>query len=68
MFGLPLLFMIVSSFKPDLQIFSDLTTIKAFLPIGDLSLDNYTGVFERVPFAQFMMNSVMISVLTVASG
>ncbi len=42
-FGLPLLFMIVSSFKPDLQIFSDLTSIRAFLPIGDLSLDNYAG-------------------------
>jgi multiple sugar transport system permease protein len=32
-FGLPLLFMIVSSFKPDLQIFSDLTSINAFLPV-----------------------------------
>ena len=56
--------MIISSFKPDLQIFADLTTIRAFLPTGDLTLDNYTGVFERVPFAQFMVNSIMISVLT----
>ena len=40
-FGLPLLFMIVSSFKPDIQIFADLTSIKAFLPVGDLSFDNY---------------------------
>jgi ABC-type glycerol-3-phosphate transport system permease component len=54
-FGLPLLFMIISSFKPDLEIFSDLTSIKAFLPVGDLNLDNYTGGFERVPFARFMM-------------
>jgi len=67
-FGLPLLFMIISSFKPDLQIFADLTTVKAFLPTGDLTLDNYTGVFERVPFAQFMVNSIMISVLTVGLG
>jgi multiple sugar transport system permease protein len=67
-FGLPLLFMIISSFKPDLQIFSDLTSVKAFLPTGDLTLDNYTGVFERVPFAQFMVNSIMISVLTVGLG
>ena len=35
-FGLPLVFMIVSSFKPDLQIFADLTSVKAFLPVGDL--------------------------------
>jgi multiple sugar transport system permease protein len=67
-FGLPLLFMIISSFKPDVQIFGDLTTIKAFLPVGELSLDNYVGVFERVPFAQFLFNSVLISVCTVALG
>lgn len=67
-FGLPLLFMIVSSFKPDAQIFGDLAGIQAFLPVGHLSFDNYLGVFERVPFAQFLLNSIMISVLTVALG
>ncbi len=67
-FGLPLLFLMVSSFKPDLQIFGDLTSIKAFLPVGDLTLDNYRGVFERVPFATFMINSIMISVITVGLG
>ena len=67
-FGLPLLFMFVSSFKPDLQIFDDLGSINAFLPTGDISTANYTGVFGRVPFAQFMMNSVMITVVTVVLG
>jgi multiple sugar transport system permease protein len=67
-FGLPLLFLMVSSFKPDLQIFGDLTSIKAFLPVGDLTLDNYRGVFERVPFATFMINSIIISVVTVGLG
>jgi multiple sugar transport system permease protein len=67
-FGLPLVFMIVSSFKPDLQIFADLGSWKAFLPIGTLNLDNYLGVFDRVPFATFLMNSVLISVSTVALG
>ena len=67
-FGLPLLFMFVSSFKPDLQIFGDLGSINAFLPTGDVSLDNYNGVFGRVPFAQFMMNSVIITVVTVVLG
>nr|WP_300145131.1 carbohydrate ABC transporter permease [Propionicimonas sp.] len=67
-FGLPLVFMIVSSFKPDLQIFADLGTFNAFLPVGELNLDNYLGVFERVPFATFLMNSVIISVLTVVLG
>ena len=67
-FGLPLLFMIISSFKPDIQIFADLGTIRSFLPVGDLNLDNYTGVFERVPFAQFLLNSVLISISTVVLG
>jgi multiple sugar transport system permease protein len=67
-FGLPLLFMIVSSFKPDLQIFQDLGSISAFLPTGHLSLDNYTAVFNRVPFTQFMINSIVISVVTVVLG
>jgi multiple sugar transport system permease protein len=67
-FGLPLLFMIVSSFKPDAQIFADLGGVRSFLPVGNLSLDNYTGVFNRVPFAQFMVNSILISVVTVVLG
>jgi multiple sugar transport system permease protein len=67
-FGLPLLFMIISSFKPDAQIFSDLTGINAFLPTGHISLDNYTAVFDRVPFGQFIFNSVLISVCTVVLG
>ncbi|MDO5736402.1 MAG: carbohydrate ABC transporter permease [Propionibacteriaceae bacterium] len=67
-FGLPLVFMIVSSFKPDLQIFADLGTPSAFLPVGELSFENYLGVFDRVPFATFLMNSVLISVATVVLG
>lgn len=67
-FGLPLVFMIVSSFKPDTQIFADLGGPAAFLPVGDLTMANYRGVFDRVPFATFLMNSVIISVLTVVLG
>ncbi|MCT1458245.1 carbohydrate ABC transporter permease [Aestuariimicrobium sp. p3-SID1156] len=67
-FGLPLVFMIVSSFKPDAQIFADLDSVKAFLPVGSLSLENYVGVFERVPFARFLLNSVIVSVVTVVLG
>jgi len=67
-FGLPLVFMIVSSFKPDTQIFGDLGSVAAFLPVGDLTLDNYVGVFERVPFLRFLLNSVLISVVTVVLG
>ena len=60
--------MFVSSLKPDDQIFGDLDSIKAFLPVGDISLDNYTGVFDRVPAARFLINSIAISAVTVVLG
>src|SRR6476661_8531710 len=67
-FALPLLFMLVSSLKPDTQIFGDVDSINAFLPVGDISLNNYTAVFERVPFWRFMMNSILLTTLTVGLG
>ncbi|MFJ8768814.1 carbohydrate ABC transporter permease [Streptomyces clavifer] len=67
-FALPLVFMLVSSFKPDDQIFGDLDSLRAFLPVGALSLDNYTAVFDRVPAARFLLNSVLISASTVVLG
>ncbi|GAB2647496.1 carbohydrate ABC transporter permease [Kribbella swartbergensis] len=67
-FAFPIVFMVISSLKPDAQIFADLTSLKAILPVGSLSLDNYRGVFERVPAGRFLINSVLISLLTVALG
>ena len=67
-FAFPIVFMVISSFKPDTQIFADLSSLRAILPVGELSLDNYRGVFERVPAARFLLNSVLISVVTVALG
>jgi len=67
-FAFPLIFMFVSSLKPDDQIFADLGSLKAFLPVGDISLDNYTGVFQTVPAGRFLANSIVISVITVVVG
>jgi multiple sugar transport system permease protein len=67
-FAFPLLFMFVSSLKPDQQIFGDLASLAAFLPVGNISLDNYAAVFDRVPAARFLINSVGVSVVTVALG
>ncbi|RAX22776.1 MULTISPECIES: carbohydrate ABC transporter permease [Actinomyces] len=64
----PLLFMIFSSLKPDAQIFSDLGSLRAFLPVGDLSLDNYAGVFNRVPAGRFIANSIIVTVAIVGLG
>jgi multiple sugar transport system permease protein len=60
--------MFVSSFKPDAQIFADLTSWRAVLPVGDLTLDHYRGVFDRVPAGRMLLNSIGISVVTVVLG
>jgi multiple sugar transport system permease protein len=67
-FAAPILFMFVSSFKPDAQIFHDIPGWRAFLPVGDISLDNYRDMFDRVPAGRFLLNSVLISVVTVTLG
>ena len=67
-FFFPIAFMISSSFKPDEQIFEDLTTWRAFLPVGDISMDNYTGVFDRVPAVRFLLNSLFVTTCIVAVG
>lgn len=64
-FILPLIFMIMSSFKPDLQLLRDSSSIRAILPVGDLSLDNYEEAFERVPMVRFITNSILVTAITV---
>jgi multiple sugar transport system permease protein len=43
-FGFPVVFMFVSSLKPDEQIFSDLGSLRAFLPLGDIVISTATVV------------------------
>lgn len=68
LFSLPLLFMISSSLKEPQAIFADVKSWRAFLPVGDVSLDQYAGVFERLPMGQFIFNSVFISAVVVILG
>lgn len=63
-FIFPIIFMIMSSFKPDLQLLQDTSSIRALLPVGDLSLDNYREAFERAPIGLFIFNSVFITATT----
>lgn len=67
-FLFPLVFMFVSSLKPDGQILSDTDSWRAFLPVGHISLDNYKGVFARVPVGRFLFNSILVTVLIVGLG
>jgi len=64
-FVFPLLFMAMSSLKPDQQLLADTNSLRAFLPVGDLSFNNYTDAFERAPIGVFVFNSVLITGVTV---
>lgn len=67
-FVFPLVFMIVSSLKPDAQLLRDTGSLRAFLPVGDISFDNYTAAFERAPIGLFVLNSVFVTVTTVLAS
>ncbi|EYD74207.1 Glycerol-3-phosphate ABC transporter, permease protein UgpE [Rubellimicrobium mesophilum DSM 19309] len=65
-FAFPLVFMLVSSLKPDDQLLRDTASLRAFLPVGDLSLRNYYAAFDRAPVGTFILNSVFVTGVTVA--
>ena len=64
-FCFPLVFMVMSSLKPDQQLLSDTGSLRAFLPVGDISLNNYFDAFQRAPVALFVMNSIIVTGTTV---
>jgi multiple sugar transport system permease protein len=67
-FIFPVVFMIVSSLKPSLQILRDSSSLLAFLPVGNISLDNYFKAFQRAPIGLFIYNSLMVTLVTLALG
>lgn len=64
-FIFPLVFMLMSSLKPDQQLLTDTASLRAFLPVGDISLQNYTSAFERAPVGLFIFNSILVTGVTV---
>ena len=67
-FAFPLVFMIVSSLKPDFNLLQDTGSYRAFLPVGPISFDNYLGVFDRIPFFMFLTNSLIVASITTMLG
>ena len=68
-FLFPIVFMIQSSFKNnEYQVITDMGSLRAFLPIGDLGVQNYIDVFAAQDFGELMFNSVFIMLITVISG
>ena len=64
-FCFPLVFMVMSSLKPSQQLLLDTASLRAFLPVGDISLDNYTSAFKRAPVGLFVFNSMLVTGVTV---
>lgn len=57
-FMFPLIWMVVSSFKDDALIFSDITSLKAFVPSFQKDVFfNYKEVIGRLPLMRAMLNS-----------
>lgn len=59
----PLLWMVVTSFKPETRIFRDIGNINAFIPVG-FTLENYARVFARVPMLRYIWNSIFYILMT----
>lgn len=68
LFLAPLLFLFISSMKEETQLISDMTTLKAFVPYGKMSLENYVQVFEKMDFLHYFRNSALNAILQVAVG
>lgn len=68
-FLFPIVFMLVSSIKNnETQVLADMSSLYAFVPRGDLGLQNYRDVFGQLEFARLVFNSTFIMVLTVLAG
>ena len=64
-FVFPLVFMVMSSLKPSAQLLADTGSMRAFLPVGDISFDNYRDAFARAPVGLFVFNSIFVTGVTV---
>ncbi len=66
-FALPLLAMLIGSLKPESRVLAEMGTWRAIVPL-ELSLENYSDLFDRVSFWQFLKSSLIINGLIVGLG
>lgn len=67
-FIFPFLFMLSASFKSNDAIFADLSSLRAVLPVGALTIKNYAYVFGVGNIGHYLINSIFVTVLTVGIG
>lgn len=63
----PIIWMVVSSLKPEVMIFGDMSSIRAFLPT-EASLDNYRNIFEQGEIIRTIRNSIYYVSVTIFFG
>lgn len=69
LFLFPIWFMLVSSIKQsEMQVTSDISSLLAFIPYGDIGLQNYYDVFMQLEFGRMLFNSTFIMLTTVLLG
>lgn len=67
-FAYPLLFMVAAGFKPGESIFTELGTTAALIPDARWSLDNYRAVFDKGAIGQYLVNSFIVTTISVVIG
>ncbi|WP_159882327.1 carbohydrate ABC transporter permease [Paenibacillus puerhi] len=67
LFIIPLLWMVISSLKPENQIFAELGSIKSLLPTN-ITFDNYIKAFQRIPMMKYLFNSLFYVSIIGISG
>lgn len=67
LFIAPLIWLIMASFKSELNIFKDMQSIAAFLPNG-MSLENYRIAFLRADLLKYVFNSMKYVLLITLFG
>ncbi len=66
---LPIMLLFSNSIKVnETELVKDLSTFRAFLPVGKLGLDNLVTVFSRLKIGHYFMNSMIITGSSVLLG
>lgn len=67
LFLAPVIWMIVSSLKPEVSIFADMSSMKAFWPT-EASFDNYKNILQKGEIIKSILNSIYYVAVTIVFG
>ena len=66
---LPISMLFMNAFKiNENELVKDLSTFRAFLPVGELGFGNIINVFTQLSIGRFFMNSLIITLASVGIG